>query len=213
MNHVEPAQIAALLRPYTTPTEKLVSNISIYVDILLKWNSKISLTSVRDPQQMVSRHFGESLFLAENLIHPEWQGTVVDVGSGAGFPGLPVAMYCPTADVTLIEAQGKKAAFLNEVIYAVKSKNARVFRGRAEQFSSQADLVTLRAVEKFNETLSIALDLVKPGGRIGLMIGRTQVETANHLAHFSWEQPVKVPGGESRVLLVGTKIVNDGSNQ
>jgi 16S rRNA (guanine527-N7)-methyltransferase len=122
-------------------------------------------------------------------------------------------MYCPTAEVTLIEAHGKKVAFLNEIIYALKLKNARVFRGRAEQFSSQADLVTLRAVEKFNETLSIALDLVKPGGRIGLMIGRTQVETANHLAHFSWEQPVKVPGGESRVLLVGTKIVNDGSNQ
>src|SRR6185503_6163459 len=209
MKHVEPAQIAALLRPYATATEKLVSDISIYIDILLKWNSRISLTSVRDPQQMVSRHFGESLFLAENLLHPEWHGTVVDVGSGAGFPGLPVAMYSSMADVTLIESQGKKAAFLNEVIYALKLKNVRVFHGRAEQFSARADLITLRAVEEFERALRIALDLVKVGGRVALMVGQAQVEKARLLSSdFKWEQPAKVPEGQSRVLLVGTKIVN-----
>ena len=211
---MEPAKIAALLRPYANVPEKLIVYISIYIDILIKWNSKISLTSVRDSQEMVSRHFGESFFLAENLVGSNWQGTVADVGSGAGFPGVPVAMYCPTADVNLIESQGKKAAFLNEVIYALRLKNARVFRGRAEQFPGRVDLVTLRAVEKFEEALSIALDLVRPGGRIGLMIGRTQVVPAKHLAgHFDWEQPLKVPGSESRVLLAGTKIVNDAPDQ
>lgn len=211
---MEPAKIAALLRPYANVPEKLIDDISIYIDILVKWNSKISLTSVRDSQEMVSRHFGESFFLAENLVGANWQGAVADVGSGAGFPGVPVAMYCPTADVTLIESQGKKAAFLNEVIYALKLKNARVFRGRAEQFPGQVDLVTLRAVEKFEEALSIALDLVRPGGRIGLMIGRTQVDSAKHLAgHFDWEQPLKVSGSELRVLLAGTKIVNDAPAQ
>jgi len=207
---VEPAKIAALLRPFANLPEKLINGISIYIDILIKWNSKISLTSVRDPQEMVSRHFGESFFLAETLIGSRWQGTVADVGSGAGFPGVPVAMYCPTADVTLIESQGKKAAFLNEIIYALKLKNARVFRDRAEQFSSQVDLVTLRAVEKFDEVLTIALDLVRPGGRIGLMIGQAQLETARRVgSHFGWEQPLKVPGGQSRVLLIGTKDVNE----
>lgn len=208
---VEPAKIAALLRPYANLSEKLINDISIYIDIVVKWNRKISLTSVRDPQEMVSRHFGESFFLAETLIGSRWQGTVADIGSGAGFPGMPVAMYCPTADVALIESQGRKTTFLNEVIYALKLKNARVFRERAEQFSRQADLVTLRAVEKFDEALSIALDLTRPGGRIGLMIGRTQVETAKHRArHFEWAAPVKVPGGESRILMAGTKIVNAG---
>jgi len=207
---VEPAKIAALLRPFANLPEKLINDISIYIDILIKWNSKVSLTSVRDPREMVSRHFGESFFLAETLIGSRWQGTVADVGSGAGFPGVPVAMYCPTADVTLIESQGKKAAFLNEVIYALKLKNARVFRERAEQFSGQVDFVTLRAVEKFDEALSIALELVRPGGRIGLMIGQTQLETARRLGlHFEWEQPLKVPGGESRILLLGTNVVDD----
>ena len=209
MIHVEPAQIAALLQPYATATEKLAGCISIYIDIMMKWNRKISLTSVRDPQQMVRRHFGESLFLAENLIHPEWRGTVVDVGSGAGFPGMPLAMYCSTADVTLIESHGKKVAFLNEVIYALKLKNARVFHGRAEQFSGQGDLITLRAVEEFDKVLTTASGLVRPGGRIALMVGQAQVEIAKlQSASFQWEQPVKVPGGESRVLLVGVKLVN-----
>ena len=207
---MEPAKIAALLRPFANLPEKLINGISIYIDILIKWNSKISLTSVRDPREMVSRHFGESFFLAETLIGSRWQGTVADVGSGAGFPGVPLAMYCPTADVILIESQGKKAAFLNELIYALKLKNARVFRDRAEQFSSQVDLVTLRAVEKFDEVLTIALDLVRPGGRIGLMIGQAQLETARRVgSHFGWEQPLKVPGGQSRVLLIGTKDVNE----
>lgn len=211
MKHVEPAEIAALLHPYATPTEKLISDISIYIDILLKWNSKISLTSIRDPRQMVSRHFGESLFLAEKLIHPEWRGEVIDVGSGAGFPGLPIAMYCSSADVTLLEAHGKKVTFLNEVVYALKLKNARVFHGRAEQFSSPADLVTLRAVEDFDKVLPIALGLVKPGGRLALMVGRTQMDKAKLLpSKVEWNQPIYVPGGESRVLAVGTKIVNVG---
>lgn len=206
---MEPAKIAALLRPYANLPEKLINDTSIYIDILIKWNSKISLTSIRDPQEMVSRHFGESFFLAENLLGPNWQGTVADVGSGAGFPGVPVAMYCPTADVTLIEAHGKKAAFLNEVIYALKLNNARVFRGRAEQFSNQVDLVTLRAVEEFEKVLPITLDVVKLGGRAGLMVGKDQIEKAKLLSpNFEWKQPVKVPAGEARVLLAGTKVVN-----
>jgi 16S rRNA (guanine527-N7)-methyltransferase len=118
-------------------------------------------------------------------------------------------MYCATADVTLIESQGKKAAFLNEVIYALKLKNARVFHGRAEQFSSRADLVTLRAVEEFDKALPTASGLVKLGGRIALMIGRSQAERARQAAqNLEWSVPVNVPGGESRLLLTGTKIVN-----
>jgi 16S rRNA (guanine527-N7)-methyltransferase len=207
---VEPAKIAAILQPYADVPEKLINGISIYIDILGKWNSKISLTAVRDPQEMVSRHFGESFFLAETLIGSGWRGTVADVGSGAGFPGVPLAMYSPTAVVTLIESQGKKATFLNEVLYALKLNNAKVFRGRAEQFPGHVDLVILRAVEEFEKVLPIALDLVKFGGRAGLMVGRDQIKKAKLLSsELEWKQPVKVPGAESRVLLIGTKIVND----
>jgi 16S rRNA (guanine527-N7)-methyltransferase len=207
MERVEPAIIAGLLRPYASLPEKLIGEISTYIDVLLKWNSKINLTAVRDPQEIVKRHFGESLFLAESLVEQDWRGTVVDVGSGAGFPGLPLAMYCPAANVTLIESQGRKAAFLNEVIYALKLTNARVFHGRAEIFPGQADLVTLRAVEKFESVMQAGIDLVASGGRIALMIGRSQLSKARQLDSLEWNEPLPVPGGQARLLLVGIKKV------
>jgi 16S rRNA (guanine527-N7)-methyltransferase len=118
-------------------------------------------------------------------------------------------MYCPTANVTLIESQGKKAAFLNEVIYALKLKNTKVFHGRAEIFPGQADLVTLRAVEEFDKAMKLAITLVKAGGRLALMVGRSQVQRAKHLnSTLDWREPLEVPGAQSRVLLLGTKLVN-----
>jgi 16S rRNA (guanine527-N7)-methyltransferase len=202
---VEQAIIAGLLRPYADLRPELLEIISIYIDLLLKWNSKINLTAVRDPQEIVTRHFGESFFAASHLVNPGWTGTAIDVGSGAGFPGLPLAMYAPGAAVTLIESHGKKAAFLNEVIFALQLRNAKVFRGRAEDFSDVADVVTLRAVERFEYAVAVAAKLVKPGGRLALMIGSSQVPTARELAELvSWDPPVAVPGGTSRVLLVGT---------
>lgn len=166
----------------------------------------MNLTAVRDPQEMVTRHFGESFFAASHLVGPDWTGTAIDVGSGAGFPGLPLAMYAPGAAVTLIESQAKKAAFLNEVIFALQLKNAKVFRGRAEDFSDVADVATLRAVERFEHAVAVAARLVKPEGRLALMIGSSQVSQAMRLAEgMNWDTPVAVPGGTSRVLLVGTK--------
>jgi 16S rRNA (guanine527-N7)-methyltransferase len=203
--------IARLLHPYATLDGLHLHQTSIYIDLLLKWNSKINLTAIRDPQQMVTRHFGESFFAASCLVARDWEGTVIDVGSGAGFPGLPLAMYAPSARVTVIESRGKKAAFLNEVIFALGLKNAKVFRGRAEAFPESVDLVTMRAVERFENTLPVAEGLVRPGGRLALMIGGSQVSSAEQLApNLKWHPAVAIPGGESRLLLVGTKLVNVG---
>jgi 16S rRNA (guanine527-N7)-methyltransferase len=117
-------------------------------------------------------------------------------------------MSAPAVQVTLIEANGKKAAFLNEVIAALQLKNAKVFSRRAETYPEQADVVTMRAVEKFDRALPVALKMVRDGGRIALMIGASQVGTARALAGaVPWEDPVPVPGGHSRVLAVGTKPV------
>jgi 16S rRNA (guanine527-N7)-methyltransferase len=110
--------------------------------------------------------------------------------------------------VTLIESNGKKAAFLNEVISALQLKNAKVFSQRAETYPGQADLVTMRAVEKFEKALPVALGMVREGGRIALMIGDAQFSTARAIAGgVSWEDRIPVPGGHSRVLAVGTKPV------
>ena len=129
-----PARIAELLVPflgqYEQPeTSALFANISTYIDILMRWNSRINLTAIRDPGQIVTRHFGESLFLARNLFVgttaigcPAGRGpstvvasTLADLGSGAGFPGLPIKLWAPSISLTLIESNHKKAAFLREI--------------------------------------------------------------------------------------------------
>jgi 16S rRNA (guanine527-N7)-methyltransferase len=205
---VDQATIARLLQPYAVVSEDLLLKISMYIDLMLKWNSKVNLTAIRDPEEMVTRHFGESFFAAANLIKPEWQGTIIDVGSGAGFPGMPLAMYAPGAKVTLIESQGKKGAFLNEVVFALKLTNAKVFNWRAEQFSGTADLVTMRAVERFEKSLPVAVRLVSDGGKLALLIGSSQVQTAASLARqFTWGQAIGIPGGQSRVMLAGINKV------
>src|SRR6266568_292740 len=113
---MEPIRIAELLQPFC-PKENLtpdqLHNISIYIDMLQHWNARINLTSVRDPEQIVTRHFGESLFAGWNLLPRSQQAfqRVVDVGSGAGFPGLPLKLWVPEIQLTLIESNQKKATF------------------------------------------------------------------------------------------------------
>jgi 16S rRNA (guanine527-N7)-methyltransferase len=206
---VELARIAKLLEPYAKPAPEQLKSISKYIDLILKWNAKVNLTAIRDPEEIVARHFGESLFAAAQWLVPEQPRNVIDVGSGPGFPGLPLAMYSPSAVVTLIESHGKKAAFLNEVIFALGLRNAKVFKGRAEELRTQGELVTLRAVEKFAKVLPVAAHLVGPSGRLGLMIGAAQIpRTLSSGINFDWKEPTQVPGSNARVLLIGTKMVN-----
>ena len=208
---MDTATIARLLRPFIQLDESQLTNTSTYIDLLLKWNAWVNLTAVRDPEEIVTRHFGESFFAAQLLFPPGSQrtgdeGTAIDLGSGAGFPGLPLAMFASTVQVTLIESNHKKAAFLNEVIFALGLKNAKVFSQRAEVYPGTADLVTMRAVERFERALAMALRLVAQAGRIALMIGLSQANQTRALADsINWEEPVAIPGGHSRVLLVGTR--------
>lgn len=200
--------MARLLRPYAALTPAQLDQVSIYLDLLLKWNARINLTAVRNPEEIVTRHFGESFFAAARLMASRDPLTVIDLGSGAGFPGLPLAIFATWAKVTLVEASGKKAAFLNEAISALHLANAKVFAQRAESYPGTADLITMRAVEKFSDTLPMALRLIRHGGRIALMIGVGQLEQARTLAReIAWQASVPVPGGHSRVLAVGTKLV------
>lgn len=209
---MDPSAIAALLAPYLAPArlgpQQLV-HISMYIDILARWNQKISLTAVRSPEEMIARHFGESLFLARHLF-PDASapvapgGTAIDVGSGAGFPGLPLKIFAPGLRLTLIESQQKKAAFLREVVRALALRQVEVFAGRAEDFPGRGALVTLRAVERFEAVLPVAARLVAPGGRLALLLGAAQAERARRLlSGFSWESPAALPRSQHRILLVG----------
>ena len=201
---MEIPQIADLLSPYVSLSSEQLGLTSMYIDILLKWNDSINLTAIRRPEDIVTRHFGESFFVAQKLVSESWRGSVIDFGSGPGFPGIPVALYRPSVSMTLIESNGKKSTFLTEIISQLGLGNVEVFRGRGESYAGKAELVLMRAVERFADAFSVAAGLVAPGGRVGLLLGEGQVEDAK-AGHpeFRWDEVVPIPLGNSRVLLVG----------
>ena len=229
---MESQRIAELLHPFLSNplSDHQLNSISTYIDILLFWNARINLTAVRQPEEIVTRHFGESLFVARHLFSPAEPGgcavepapvprphkpsaafershsaRLIDVGSGAGFPGLAIKIYAPDIHVTLIESNQKKATFLREVSRALTLMDVDVFAGRAEAFQALADIVTLRAVERFQDSISVAARLVAPTGCLALLIGRRQLGSLPEIAPaFLWHEPVPVPLSESRVLVIGT---------
>jgi 16S rRNA (guanine527-N7)-methyltransferase len=210
---MDTAQIAELLKPFTPPdslSPRTLEQLQRYLDLLLRWNARIALTAVRDPGQIVTRHFGESLFAAQVLFDesPTAPVTLADLGSGAGFPGIPMKLFAPEVNLTLIESHNKKAVFLREVVRTLSLDNVEVFCGRAEQWGKTADVVTLRAVEHFQQTLPIAASLAAPSGNLCLLIGSAQIEPARHAlaAGWKWRQPKHVPGSASRVVLIADRV-------
>ncbi len=210
-------------------------HISTYIDLLQRWNSRINLTAIRTPEEIVTRHFGESLFAARGLFPNSSASSapsalkaveVADIGSGAGFPGIPIKLWAPDIHLTLIESNHKKAAFLREVTRALTLTNVNVQTARAEDIavshSSAAslpafDVVTLRAVERFGAILPVAASLVAPRGRLALLISSTQAQpdqlTMPRLAyHFAWSDPFAIPLSRSRVILIGTRV-DEQTNQ
>jgi 16S rRNA (guanine527-N7)-methyltransferase len=208
---VSTEQITELLTPFLDSdalTDSQLLAIKSYLDLLLKWNAKLNLTAIRNPREMVTRHFGESLFAARQLFPlGDSSDSVIDVGSGAGFPGLPIKLWSPQVELTLIESNQRKATFLRELIRALDLKSVSVVTERAESVSFKASLVTLRAVEQFERVLPAALGLVMPGGRIGLLIGEAQVDKARSLStEVDWQSPSEIPLSNSRRLLIGQKL-------
>lgn len=145
-----PEAIAALLQPYidkarSTDWSRVHAQLAVYLDLILKWNSKLNLTAIRTPAEIVRRHFGESLFAG---IHLGECSTLLDFGSGAGFPGLPIQILRPEVAVTLAESQGKKSAFLREAVRTL-GLATEVYGGRVEAMPAERrfETVTLRAVD------------------------------------------------------------------
>ena len=275
------SRIAELLEPFmdSANNERLraedLQQISTYIDILQRWNARINLTAIRDEEEIVTRHFGESLFAARHLVptrvatgaspvppgrSPAASGTelrdqrrllraaeseggrvalqgrvlrreeqgasapavtndqrprangaarVADVGSGAGFPGIPIKLWAPEIALTLIESNHKKATFLKEVTRALTLTDVNIQTARAESLpGSSFDVVTLRAVELFESILPVAARLVAPGGRLALLIGQTQVPQAQSvLPALDWSDPIPVPKSQSRVLGIACKTM------
>ncbi len=231
---MHPARIAELLQPFLTdPCQSgqgqgrgeepasalLLNNISTYIDLLLRWNSRINLTAIRDAEEIVTRHFGESLFAACHLfpsvsfslppvpsavkgadldcssIEKKAKPTrAADLGSGAGFPGIPIKLWSPGISMTLIESNQKKATFLREVVRALILTGIDVQSVRAETISETFDIVTLRAVERFTQVLPTAAQLTRPSGRLVLLLSSLQEDEAHStLPTFGWSGSLPIP--------------------
>lgn len=153
-------------------SERLLGQLDIYLDLLLRWNERISLTAVRDTESIVRRHFGESLLLASRLqVCCPSGSSFLDFGSGAGFPGLPVQIAMPHLNVTLAESQGKKVAFLREVIRALELPTS-VWTMRVEAMPKESlfNVVALRAVDRMPAAVRAASLRIIPGGRLVVFV-------------------------------------------
>lgn len=177
----------------------------MYLKLMLRWNARTNLTSVRDAEGILSRHFVESIACARAL--PAGVATLLDFGSGAGLPGVPIALCRPEMAVTLAESQGKKAAFLREAVRALGLK-AMVHAGRAEELTTVFDCVTLRAVDKMEQAVLAAGRLVRPGGWLALMTTTSQLAGLQQAGgkEFAWESaPQPLPGSAERVVALGRR--------
>jgi 16S rRNA (guanine527-N7)-methyltransferase len=204
------SQIQTALSPYgTSPNPSQCDAIRTYIDLLLRWNSRISLTTVTDPDEILRFHIGESISAISTV--PIEKGRLADVGSGAGFPGVPLTLFLPNLDVTLIESNAKKATFLSEVQRQLNLPRVRVFRGRAEEFLTQGakfDYVTARAVGKYEELLLWSAKALNPGGKVILWLGDKDASEVSTHPGWNWRSPQKIVGSEKRFLLVGALSPN-----
>jgi len=176
--------------------------LEAYLALLLKWNSKLNLTAVRGPAEIVRRHLVECVQAAQAL--PEVE-TLLDFGSGAGLPGVPIAVLRPEIRVTLGESQGKKAAFLREVVRTL-GLNAGVFDQRIEKMPAERvfDAVTLRAVDKMADASREAVHRVRAGGWL-VVFATVGTEGRLELASVEWQRRVGIVGLKDGVLLLGKK--------
>lgn len=184
---------------------ELCERIREYTSLLVRWNQKISLTTIKDPEEILKFHFAESFFAASTV--PIENGRLADVGSGAGFPGIPLAMISPGLEVVLIESNAKKAAFLSEVVRALRLNRVTVLRSRMEEVSKSLrtfDFVTARALGSHRGLLRWASSFLADAGKIVLWIGGEECTAISRNAAWNWREPIHIPGSRNRFLLIGS---------
>jgi 16S rRNA (guanine527-N7)-methyltransferase len=179
-----------------------------YYSLLIRWNARINLTAIRTEEGILSRHFVESIACGNAL--PGEIVSLLDFGSGAGFPGIPIALCRPEMAVTLAESHGRKAAFLQEAV-RVLGISSKVYSGRAETLSERFDCVVLRAVDRMPQAVQAASKLVAPKGWLALMTTGDELaglQMAAGGAEFSWNRVVQLPGSEDRLVGLGERTIN-----
>ena len=218
---IDSAKLQSLLRNTVaefgvTVGERGIEQMAAHFALLLKWNRKMNLTSLTRPKEIAARHFGESLYLSkvcsELGVLPE--GVLVDVGSGAGFPGLPLKAVWPTLATVLLEPNQKKAIFLKEVvrnacfagiaIRALRLDEAVAGSSADEpRLGSRASIATMRAVAVSPESLADLRKLLRPAGTLALFLGGEDALAVKKFPGFEWNTPIAIPHSVRRVIVLG----------
>ena len=182
--------------------------IQQYIKILLAWNDKINLTAIRDPLEILYRHFCESMFAGISVAIEH--GRLADAGTGAGFPGLPLKILHPGLQVFLIESNLKKATFLLEVIRELGLREAQVLVRRYEELGEEMaplDYVCSRALGEYGKFLDWAHSDAVGAKQVVLWIGTNDLLEIRKNLNWEWQEPIPVPNSLRRLILVGTKKV------
>jgi len=200
--HPRPA--GELLAGYDLPSSQ-VEQFESYLALLLRWNARMNLTAVRQPDEIVRRHFRECIFAA-GLIPPVVH-TLLDFGSGAGLPGIPAAICRPEIRVTLAESQGKKASFLREAVRTL-GLSAEVWDRRVEEMPAERlfDGVILRAVDRMEEATRLAIRRVPVGGWIGIFATHATEAALGNLAGVRWEEAAAIPETEQGLVKTARRV-------
>lgn len=165
-----------------------------YMNILIEWNKFMNLTGITKPEEIITKHFIDSLTVLDKI---DKDANIIDVGTGAGFPGIPIKIAFPDTKVVLLDSLNKRIKFLNEVIEKLELKNIETIHGRAEEFGKNKkyrekyDIAVARAVAPLNVLLEYLMPFVKINGKCLCMKGSSSEEEIK-----KGERAVKILGGE-----------------
>jgi 16S rRNA (guanine527-N7)-methyltransferase len=208
-------QIREGLSPFAiTPTEDQVSKIREYMLLLLRWNRSISLTSIANPIDIVGRHFGESMYASKLL--PVENCRLVDIGTGAGFPGLALKIACPGIHVILIESNKKKCAFLSEVVRTLGFSDVEIRPERFEEIRPEmvpANIITCRAVGEFKQVLRWSASALLRRGHLLLWVGAEDSTRIARTPAWTWQPAARIPDSQRRFILIGRPVDESSPRQ
>jgi 16S rRNA (guanine527-N7)-methyltransferase len=201
-------QILEAISPFSiSASGDQISKVREYTHLLVRWNRSVSLTAITNPVDIVGRHFGESMYLTKLL--PVENCRLVDIGTGAGFPGIALKIVSPSLQLSLIESNKKKCAFLAEVTRVLELTDVEI---RAERFEAirpggvSAQIITSRAVGDFKQLLRWSASGLARRGHLALWVGAADATRIAATPAWIWQPAERIPDSQRRFILIGRPL-------